>query len=97
MVISYFLYLFVPIQNKIPIVVIFKIGYLLVGSLGCSDFLFFGAFFLLFCCFFLCFFRGFLPFQKQPKCKRIGRKEKERGKTAGKPYSKGIEAVFPDC
>src|SRR5690606_2983704 len=31
MVISYFLYLFVSVQNKIPIVVIFKIGYLLVG------------------------------------------------------------------
>src|SRR5690606_9212566 len=31
MVISYFLYLFVSVQNKIAIVVIFKIGYLLVG------------------------------------------------------------------
>ncbi|MDP2160768.1 MAG: hypothetical protein Q8K02_09820, partial [Flavobacterium sp.] len=37
------------------------------------------------------------PSEKQPKCKRIGRKEKESEKTAGNPDSKGIKAILCGC
>lgn len=37
------------------------------------------------------------PSEKQPKCNRIGRKEKESGKTAEKLDSKGIRAIMCDC